>query len=217
MAERDISKYTNPDTKIRILLQDPNRPKTEPVSKEKPTVTEAKPNVKQRLTKYAFGEEKEHPIEYVWESELKPRGKRVVNDLVELTLTTIKHAIQRWLFDGKIMDNDRVNYQAFGKNGVPVSTPVKKTYKMMAPVKELTFVDYSNALQVLVEMKKIIASEEQCVTVGKYYELADAPEEADSTSYTSGWFNLDSVVKPVEAPGGGFILKLPPPVSLKIR
>lgn len=216
MAEQDISKYTNPDTKIRIMLQDPNRQKANPVSKEKPTVTEAKPSVKQRLTKYAFGEEKENPAEFIWESELKPRGKRVLNDLIELALTTIKHTFQRWLFDGKIMDNDRVNYQAFGKNGSGTAQ-VKKTYKMMAPVKELTFVDYSNALQVLVEMKKIIAGDERCVTVGKYYELADAPEEADSTSYTSGWLNLDSVVKPVEAPGGGFVLKLPPPVSLKIR
>ena len=216
MAEQDISKYTNPDNKIRIMIRNPDRQISQPVSKEKPTVTDTKPTVKQRLTRYAFGEEKDKPAEYVWESYLKPTGKKIINDIVTQALTTIKHTVQRWLFDGKILDNDRIDYQAFGKNGV--SGPVqKKTYKMMAPVKELTFVDYSNALQVLVEMKKIIASDERCVTVGKYYELADAPEEADSTSYSSGWLNLDSVTKPVEAPGGGFILKLPPPVSLKIR
>lgn len=215
MAEQDISKYTYPDAKIRIMVQDPNKPKSQPVSKEKPTVSESKPGLKQRLTYYYFGEEVEKPVERIWETDLKPRGKRLINELVEAGLTGLKHMVQRKLFDGKILDNDRVNYQAFGKNG---SGPApKKTYKMMAPVKELTFVDYSNALQVLVEMKKIISSEERCVTVGKYYELADAPEEADSTSYSSGWLNLDSVVKPVEAPGGGFILKLPPPVSLKIR
>lgn len=215
MADQDISKYTNPDNKIRIMIQDPNRTVASPVSKEKPTVADNKPSMKQRLTFYAFGEEVDKPMDRVWETELKPRGKRLINELVESALLGIKHMVQRKLFDGKIMDNDRINYQAFGKNG---SGPApKKTYKMMAPVKELTFVDYSNALQVLIEMKKIIASEERCVTVGKYYELADAPEEADSTSYSSGWLNLDSVVKPVEAPGGGFVLKLPPPVSLKIR
>ena len=215
MAEQDISKYTDPEKKIRIMIQDPNRPKTQPVSKEKPTVTDSKPTVKQRLTSYAFGEEKDKPAEYIWDSYLKPTGKKMLNDIVTTALKTIKNGFQRWLFDGKVLDDDRINYQAFGKNGAPVGA--KKTYKMMAPVKELTFVDYSNALQVLIEMKKIIASEERCVTVGKYYELADAPEEADANSFTSGWLNLDSVVKPVEAPGGGFILKLPPPVSLKVR
>ena len=215
MAEQDISKYTNPNAKVRIMIQDPERQKSDPVSKEKPTVSDAKPTVKQRLTYYAFGEEVDNPLERILDTEIKPRGKRLINELVESALLGIKHMVQRKLFDGKILDNDRINYQAFGKNGG--TGPVKKTYKMMAPVKELTFVDYSNALQVLVEMKKIIASDERCVTVGKYYELADAPEEADATSYSSGWLNLDSVTKPVEAPGGGFILKLPPPVSLKIR
>ena len=45
MAEQDISKYTHPDAKythpdakIRIMVQDPNKPKSQPVSKEKPTV-----------------------------------------------------------------------------------------------------------------------------------------------------------------------------------
>lgn len=215
MAEQDISKYTNLNAKVRIMIQDPGRQKSDPVSKEKPTVSDAKPSVKQRLTYYAFGEEVDNPLERILDTEIKPRGKRLINELVESALLGIKHMVQRKLFDGKILDNDRINYQAFGKNGG--TGPVKKTYKMMAPVKELTFVDYSNALQVLVEMKKIIASDERCVTVGKYYELADAPEEADATSYSSGWLNLDSVTKPVEAPGGGFILKLPPPVSLKIR
>lgn len=215
MADQDVSKYTNPDNKIRIMIQDPSKVKSDPVSKEKPKVKDTAPTVKQRLTYYAFGEEVDKPLERIWESEMKPRGKRLINELVEAGLLGIKHMVQRKLFDGKILDNDRINYQAFGKNG---SGPMpKKTYKMMAPVKELTFVDYSNALQVLIEMKKIIASEERCVTVGKYYELADAPEEADATSYSSGWLNLDSVTKPQEAPGGGFILKLPPPVSLKIR
>lgn len=216
MAEQDISKYTSPDNKIRIMIQDPNRPKTQPVSREKPTVSDSKPTVKQKLTYYAFGEEVEKPAERIWETELKPRGKRLINELVESALIGIKHMVQRKLFDGKVLDNDRINYQSFGKNG-GTGPMQKKTYKMMAPVKELTFVDYSNALQVLIEMKKIIASDERCVTVGKYYELADAPEEADANSFTSGWLNLDSVTKPVEAPGGGFVLKLPPPVSLKVR
>lgn len=215
MAEQDISKYTDPNKKIRIMIQDPNK-KIEPVSKEKPTATDTKPTLKQRLTYYAFGEEVEKPMERIWDTELKPRGKRLINELVEAGLLGIKHTIQRKLFDGKTLDNDRINYQGFGKNGV-ASPVVKKTYKTMAPVKELTFVDYSNALQVLVEMKKMIASDARCVTVGQYYELADAVEEADATSYSSGWLNLDSVTKPVEAPGGGFVLKLPAPVSLKIR
>ena len=219
-----ILKQDNGD--VKLMYRDPNKTQlpmpTKPVVGNKPKVIKQKPKTPgflQKASKYFFGEEVEDPGKYLWENKIEPAGKRIISNATNEALTMIKHAVQRKLYDGQIFDDGPEDYTSYS-NGTRSSTQPKrnmpKTYKALAPVKELRFTNRMDAVKVLADLKKIIVNE-GAVTVGKYYELSDAADEAESSDYSSGWLNLDSVVDPVESPGGGWILKLPDPGSLAIR
>lgn len=218
-----IFKQDNGD--VKLMYRDPNKTQlpmpTKPVVGNKPKVIKQKPKTPgflQKASKYFFGEEVEDPGKYLWENKIEPAGKWIISNATNEALTMIKHAVQRKLYDGQIFDDGPEDYTSYS-NWTTSSTQTKKmpkTYKALAPVKELRFTNRMDAVKVLADLKKIIVNE-GAVTVGKYYELSDAADEAESSDYTSGWLNLDSVVDPVESPGGGWILKLPDPGSLAIR
>lgn len=185
---------------------------------EKPNVKEPKKTVAQRLSKYAFGEEMTNPGEYVLKSYFEPTAKRVANDILEHVLMTIKHTFQRWMWNGKILDNneliDRTSFSNYGRKPETIQGAVK-----MSPVKEITFTQESSAQKVLNDLKRLVndPSQGNCATVRSYYEAANLPELCDSVSSSSGWTSMDGVtVKPCED-GKDFYITLPRPIGLKVR
>ena len=174
MAEHPI--LMNQQKQYNILINKPGQHHQQqskaPVVNAAPKVTDAKPTVAQRLSKYAFGEEIAEPGKYVWQSYLEPTGKRVANDIVEYFLQMIKHTFQRWIWNGKTLDDgkwrDRTSFSNYssGQNA-PIQASV-----MMSPVKELTFNTKLDAERVLAELKDTI-EREQLVTVRQYYEASN--------------------------------------------
>lgn len=207
---------------FQVNIQKPGQINTEPrkksVVKNEAQVSDAKPTLAQKLSTYAFGEAVEDPGKYVWDSYLAPTGKRVANDIVEHFLLTLKNMFQRWIWNGKTLDNngqwitDRASYSYIssgGSNGGAIKANIQ-----MSPVKELTFETRADAQSVLNELKRTYR-EEQMVTVRDYYEVSGHPELCENgVSSVSGWKNLDKV-EVCEQPEGGFYLKLPRPINLK--
>ena len=111
MAEHPIIMDKKP---VKILIRQPGQSSVTshqqaPVINEDelPTVAEPKKSLGQKISKYAFGEEIAKPGQYVWTSYLEPTGKRVANDIVEYFLLMIKHTFQRWIWNGKTMDDEQ--------------------------------------------------------------------------------------------------------------
>ena len=219
MAEHPV---IMPEKQIRVVVQKPGMSppavpaKTkDPVVENTPKVSDGKKSLAQRLSKYSFGEEMEKPGKYIFDSYLEPTGKRVANDIVEYFLTLIKHTFQRWIWNGKILDNgkwmDRTSYSDISRQQ---QQPVKAMV-LGSPVKELTFQTRIDAQRVLNELKDTIKQEGH-VTVRQYYEASSCPElcESSGTASSNGWTNLEKAeVK--DSPGGeGFCISLPRPVSL---
>lgn len=217
MAEHPI--IMDEKKQVHLFLQNPGQRQQKPaVIDEKPTATDPKKSLAQRLSKYAFGEEVVNPGNYVWKSYLEPTGKRVANDILEHFLMMIKHTFQRWLWDGKILDNneliDRTSFSNYGRRQDTIQAAVK-----MSPVKDITFATRSSAEKVLNELKRSVndPQEGNCVTVRAYYEAANLPELCDGVSSSSGWTSMDKVeVKPC-SDGDGFYITLPRPIGLKAR
>ena len=185
----------------------------EAVVDEAPKVSDGKIGIGQRLSKYAFGEEIAEPGKYVWKSYLEPTGKRVANDIVEHFLLMLKHTFQRWIWNGKTLDDgkwgDRTSFSNYSKQQEPIKAMV-----MMSPVKELTFPTRAAAERVLAELRGTI-EEEGCVTVRQYYEASSVPQLCEAgISSTSGWTNLSKADIKDQPNGEGFIINLPRPVSL---
>ena len=183
-----------------------------------PKISDGKPTVAQKLSKYAFGEEVTEPGKYVWKSYLEPTGKRVANDIVEYFLVTLKNAFQRFLW-GKTLNNngnwvDRTSYSNWGRQQEPIKAMVT-----MNPVKELTFATRADAERVLNELKNTIANEgEGSVTVRQYYESSGCPQLCESgISSKSGWTNLSKAEIKDQPNGEGFVINLPRPVDLTAR
>ena len=209
--------------KINILVRpgqtQPSIQKTS-VVENAPKVSEGKQSIAQRLSKYAFGEEVAEPGKYVWKSYLEPTGKRVANDIVEYFLQMIKHTFQRWIWDGKILDDgkwkDRTSFTNYYGNGR--NEPVKAAV-MMSPVKELTFGTQSDAEKVLAELKDTIENEGGAVTVRQYYEASGCENLIgnDGTCSSSGWTNLSKAEIKAQPDGSGFYISLPRPISLSAK
>ena len=127
----------------------------------------------------------------------------------------IKHTFQRWIWDGKILDDgkwggDRTSYSNYSKRNEPIRAMVK-----LSPVKELTFDTRAKASRVLSELKQTIIDENGSVTVRQYYEMAGVPQLCESgVSSSSGWTNLDKAEIKEQPDGDGFYIDLPRPVSL---
>lgn len=192
--------------KYNILVNKPGSQQTqkEPVVNSAPKVTDAKPTVAQRLSKYAFGEEIAEPGKYVWTSYLEPTGKRVANDIVEYFLQMIKHTFQRWIWNGKTLDDgkwkDRTSYSYSSSNSGPIQAAV-----MMSPVKELTFGTQNDAEKVLRELKATIENDGGAVTVRQYYEASGVPQLCEGgTSSSSGWTDLSKAEVKAQPDGSGF-------------
>lgn len=204
---------------LRVFINKPGEPKPakNPVVENTPKVSEPKKSVAQRLSKYAFGEEMEKPGEYIFKSYLEPTGKRVANDIVEHFLQMIKHTFQRWIWDGKTLDDgkwgrDRTSFSNYSGNPEPTKAMVK-----LSPVKDLTFTTRADAIHVLTELRDTAENEGGSVTVRQYYEASGCPELCESgISSSSGWTKqMLAKVDVVEQPDGdGFMIKLPRPVSL---
>jgi hypothetical protein len=217
MAEHPI--FMN-GKKFNVLVNKPNQqqtqqPSKDPVVNSAPKVSDGKPTVAQRLSKYAFGEEVAEPGKYVWQSYLEPTGKRVANDIVEYFLQLIKHTFQRWIWNGKILDDgnwkDRASYSRIssGSGNGPIQASV-----MMSPVKELTFNTEMDARKVLGELKDTI-ERDGMVTVRQYYEASSVPQLCEGgTSSSSGWKNLSKAEIKSPPDGSGYVISLPRPVSL---
>ena len=218
MAEHPI--IMDDKKQVRLFLQNPGAKAAQKKSvvDETPKYSDPKKSIAQKLSKYAFGEEVGNPGNYVWKSYLEPTGKRVANDIVEHFLMMLKHTFQRWLWDGKILDNneliDRTSFSNYGRRQDTIQAAVK-----MSPVKDITFSSKASAERVLGELKRSVADPQEgnCVTVRSYYELSGLPDLCDGVSSSSGWTNLDKVeVKPCED-GDGFRITLPRPIGLKAR
>jgi hypothetical protein len=202
---------------IKVFVRQPGQ-KSGQSSKESvvetaPSVSEGKKTIAQKLSEYAFGEEVAEPGKYIWKSYLEPTGKRVANDVVEHFLLMLKHTFQRWLWNGKILDDgkfmDRTSYSSISsRHNQPIQAMV-----MMSPVKELTFATAADANKVLNELRNTI-QDENMVTVRQYYEASGRPELCgDGSASSSGWTTMEGVeVKP--NPDGGYCLSLKRPVSL---
>ena len=138
----------------------------------------------------------------------------MANDIVEYFLQMFKHAFQRWIWNGKTLDDgkwkDRTSYSNYSNGGTgPVQAAV-----MMSPVKELTFESKIDAEKVLKELVDTISSD-GAVTVRTYYEASGVPGlcEANGVSSRSGWTDL-SKAEIKSQPDGGFCISLPRPKSL---
>lgn len=202
--------------KFKILVKPQGQPhhQQDSVVENAPKVSDGKKSVAQRLSKYAFGEEVAEPAKYVWTSYLEPTGKRVANDIVEYFLQMLKHTFQRWIWNGKILDDgkykDRTSYSNYsGQNG-PVQAAV-----MMSPVKELTFASHSDAEKVLKELRYTIENDGE-VTVRTYYEASGCPNlvEPNGVSSSSGWTDLSKAEVRAQPDGSGYSINLPRPKSL---
>ena len=218
MAEHPI--IMEDKKQVHLFLQDPNKrqPQKQAVVDEKPKYSDPKKSLAQKLSKYAFGEEMTNPGKYVLDSYFLPTGKRVANDILEHILMMIKHTFQRWMWDGKILDNneliDRTSFSNYGRQQNVIQAAVK-----MSPVKDITFATKAAAEKVLNELRRSVndPQEGNCVTVRAYYEAANLPELCDGVSSSSGWTSMDKVeVKPC-ADGDGFYITLPRPIGLKAR
>jgi len=218
MAEHPVNQHPvilDNKKQVKILVRNPEQsPKKESVVENKVEVAEPKKTIGQRLSAYAFGEEVAQPGKYIWKGYLEPTGKRVANDIVEHFLLMLKHTFQRWIWNGKTLDDgkwngDRTSFSMYSKKMEPIKAMV-----MMSPVKELTFATQADAQSVLNEMKATV-EKDQLVTVRQYYEASGHPElvEANGVSSSSGWTNLSKIeVKPKE--DGGYYIPLPRPISL---
>ena len=203
---------------IKLTINRPGqsvkKPPAESVVQTAPKVAEGKKTLGQRLSGYAFGEEVAEPGKYVWKSYLEPTGKRVANDIVEYFLTMLKHTFQRWIWNGKTLDDgklrDRTSFSNYyGQGQEPIKARV-----MMSPVKELTFATRLDAERVLNHLKGVIQND-NAVTVREYYESGGCPELCgDGTASSSGWENLNKVEIKEQPDGSGFTLSLPRPVNL---
>lgn len=218
MAEQPIVMEDKKQVHLYFQPKQGNTKQESVVGDEKPSYKDPKKSLAQKLSKYAFGEEKEDPGKYILDSYFLPTGKRVANDIVEHILMTIKHTFQRWIWDGKILDNDnlvdRTSFSNFGKRPEAIQGAVK-----MSPVKDITFAKKSAAERVLGVMKQLCndPQEGKCATVRAYYEASGLPELCDGVSSSSGWTSMDNVeVKPCPD-GDGFYISLPRPIGLKAR
>ena len=203
--------------KFNILVrpQGQNQKPKESVVNDAPKVSDPKKSIGQRLSKYAFGEEVEDPGKYIYKSYLEPTGKRVANDIVEYFLQMIKHTFQRWIWNGKILDDgkwmDRTSYSRISSGG---NQPIKAAV-LQSPVKELTFSTQADAENVLAELKGTIEHEGGAVSVRQYYEASGCPQLCESgVSSSSGWTNLSKAEVKAQPDGSGFYISLPRPVSL---
>ena len=201
---------------LKLTINRPGQQKqqTESVVATAPQVSEGKRTVSQKISKYAFGEEVAEPGKYIWKSYLEPTGKRVANDIVEHFLLLLKHTFQRWIWNGKTLDDgkwmDRTSFSRISSGNEPIKAMV-----MMSPVKELTFASRLDAEKVLNHLKGVIQRDE-AVTVREYYECGGRPELCgDGTASSSGWTNLNKVEIKEAPDGNGFSLNLPRPQSLK--
>lgn len=222
MAEHPIIMDKKP---VKILIRQPGQSSVAshqqaPVIEEDemPTVAEPKKTFGQKLSTYAFGEEVARPGQYVWKSYLEPTGKRVANDIVEHFLLMIKHTFQRWIWNGKTLDDgkwvgDRTSFSKISTANEPIRAMVAGS-----PVKELIFPTESAANRVLKNLKDTI-EEERLVTVRQYYESAGQAAlcEPNGVSSSNGWTNLDKAKIEATADGSGYQIILPRPVSLSSK
>ena len=208
---------------VKVLVRQPGPPAAkvkESVVENAPDVAEPKKTIAQTLSKYAFGEEIAEPGKYILKSYLEPTGKRVANDIVEHFLMMVKHTFQRWIWNGKTLDDgkfmDRTSFSNYSKGSEPIKAMV-----MMSPVKELTFQTLKDANRVLQELKYTAEQENGYVTVRQYYEASGRPEliDANGVSSTSGWSSqtLSKIESAKDAPDGGYQIPLPRPQSLSSK
>lgn len=208
---------------VKILIKqpgatpNPNSHQQAPVidESEMPTVAEPKKTFGQKLSTYAFGEEVADPGKYVWKSYLEPTGKRVANDIVEHFLLMIKHTFQRWIWNGKTLDNgnwvgDRTSFSNYSRGAEPIKAMVASS-----PVKELIFPTEAAANRVLKYLKDTV-EQDGLVTVRQYYEAGGQPGlcEANGVSSSSGWTSLNKAKVEATTDGNGYQISLPRPVSL---
>jgi len=217
MAEQPVIMKNKQEYKVLVKNPAMQHKTKESVVDDAPEVAEPKKTVAQRLSAYAFGEEIAEPGKYIWKSYLEPTGKRVANDIVEHFLLMLKHTFQRWIWNGKTLDDgkwggDRTSFSNISRKNEPIKAMV-----MSSPVKELTFGTRAEADRVLNELKNTISEEGGCVTVRQYYEISGVPQlcEANGVSSSSGWKNLDKTEIKDRPDGNGFYLTLPTPISLK--
>ena len=213
MAEHPVIMETK---QVKVLVKHPDqKPAKDAVVNTAPKVSDPKKTVAQRLSEYAFGEEIDQPGKYIWTSYLEPTGKRVANDIVEHFLLMIKHAFQRWIWHGKILDDgnwrgDRTSFSNYSRRNEPIKAAV-----MMSPVKELTFNTQADAERVLAELKGTIEHEGGAVTVRQYYEASGCANLCEAgVSSSSGWTNLSKAEVKPQPDGSGYVINLPRPVSL---
>ena len=212
MAEHPIV-MDGKQLKVFVKRPGPNgAPSKESVVDTTPKVSEGKRTIGQKLSEYAFGEEVAEPGKYIWKSYLEPTGKRVANDIVEHFLMMLKHTFQRWIWNGKTLDDgkftDRTSFSNYSRQPQQIQAMV-----MMSPGKELTFATRAEAERVLAELKNTI-SEEHAVTVRQYYETSGVPNLCDGVSSASGWTNVNKASVKDQPNGEGFYIDLPRPVSL---
>lgn len=218
MAEHPVILDSKKQVKILVRQPGTKGAQKESVVEAAPDVKEPKKTVGQRLSEYAFGEEVAEPGKYIWKSYLEPTGKRVANDIVEHFLLMLKHTFQRWIWNGKTLDDgkwtgDRTSYSYYSKGQEPIKAMV-----MMSPVKELTFATLKDANRVLKELKDTAEAEGGYVTVRQYYEASGRQELANGSGVasSSGWSaqTLSKIDSAKETPEGGYQIPLPRPQSL---
>lgn len=221
MAEHPIIFDDNKNKQVKLLIKQPSAKAQKSVQApvvnedEKAEAVEPKKTFGQKVSKYAFGEEVDSPGKYIWKGYLEPTGKRVANDIVEHFLMMVKHAFQRWIWDGKTLDDgkwigDRTSFSRISSGSEPIKAMVAGS-----PVKELIFPTEAAANKVLKFLKDSI-NEEGLVTVRQYYEAGGQPGlcEANGVSSSNGWTNLAKARVEPTTDGGGYQIILPKPVNL---
>lgn len=222
MAEHPVVMDNSKPVKILIRQPGPakqtaNTHQQAPVidEDEVPTAVDPKKTIKQRISAYAFGEEVAQPGKYIWKSYLEPTGKRVANDIVEHFLLMLKHTFQRWIWNGKTLDDgkwvgDRTSFSNYSRGNEPIKAMVAAS-----PVKELIFPTEAAANKVLKYLKDQI-EEDHLVTVRQYYEAGGQPGlcDANGVSSSSGWTSLGKARVEPTTDGNGYQIILPRPVGL---
>lgn len=200
---------TEPNAQIKINIEDPTKPKTQPKFTKR---IEAKESMSTKLKHAFLGPDVDKVGDYVLKEYLEPTGKRLLNNTAQGLLKHIGNGIQVLLF-GKVITNQNggVDYTSYYNPNVgSQNNQQQKAYKVMDAV-DVFALSKTDADETLAYLRGRIR-EYGSASVIDYYEHIGAP--LDYMMADRGWKNLDSA-RVLPMPGNGYYIDLPRPIYLK--
>lgn len=191
------------------------QPKKVPITEKKiKKVVHGKVQVKEKseIKKFAdgfFAEDMSRVKSYIWDDVIKPFAKNVIYAI-------ISEGSSMLIFGDKaprsVNNQNRTAYGSFFNRQVPTTTrPVADTRNVYS-YNDIVIETRVEAHEVLEYLRDLLATYGM-VSVNDFYESVGKIGEVTDHKY--GWTNLD-YVNIVQVMGGGYMLKLPRAVPLKI-